>query len=319
MVLKFIGDQTNTIGERRSAVRKGIAQLTGPAIPRPEVPAAGLAPFVADDAVLNEATLNSRKAEAWRVGQLIGLDSSKQKQLEGLNAKIAKNEALLGAVNKNILNAEGAQQRISALILKRKQAYSSLFDGFVSEQDQLTEMYSPLRRHLNAEVGTLGKLTFSVRRVVDVQSWSTMGEGLLNLRTGHFRGRGELMRVAVDTLLPAWESGTSAEVAEAMATFRNEHDKHVIEQAKVPRSDVSGYRKWAQDVSAWLNSTEHVSVSYGVQYDGVDIEQLSPGTRGIVLLLLYLAVDQSDDRPLIIDQPEENLHSQPTLLNMGGR
>jgi len=44
-----------------------------------------------------------------------------------------------------------------------------------------------------------------------------------------------------------------------------------------------------------------------VQYEGVDIEQLSPGTRGIVLLLLYLAIDQEDDRPLIVDQPEENL------------
>jgi predicted ATPase len=39
----------------------------------------------------------------------------------------------------------------------------------------------------------------------------------------------------------------------------------------------------------------------------VAIEQLSPGTRGIVLLLLYLAVDRQDRRPLIVDQPEENL------------
>jgi predicted ATPase len=39
----------------------------------------------------------------------------------------------------------------------------------------------------------------------------------------------------------------------------------------------------------------------------VAIEQLSPGTQGIVLLLLYLAIDQQDRRPLIIDQPEENL------------
>jgi predicted ATPase len=39
----------------------------------------------------------------------------------------------------------------------------------------------------------------------------------------------------------------------------------------------------------------------------VDIERLSPGTRGIVLWLLYLAIDREDDRPLIIDQPEENL------------
>jgi predicted ATPase len=39
----------------------------------------------------------------------------------------------------------------------------------------------------------------------------------------------------------------------------------------------------------------------------VDIRKLSPGTRGIVLLLLYLALDESDSRPLVIDQPEENL------------
>ncbi len=43
------------------------------------------------------------------------------------------------------------------------------------------------------------------------------------------------------------------------------------------------------------------------RYDGVDIRKLSPSTRGIVLLLLYLALDDADDRPLIIDQPEENL------------
>lgn len=42
-------------------------------------------------------------------------------------------------------------------------------------------------------------------------------------------------------------------------------------------------------------------------YDGVDIRNVSPGTRGIVLLLLYLALDDGDDRPLIIHQPEENL------------
>jgi energy-coupling factor transporter ATP-binding protein EcfA2 len=56
-----------------------------------------------------------------------------------------------------------------------------------------------------------------------------------------------------------------------------------------------------------LFSTDHISVRYEIAYDGVDIRKLSPGTRGIVLLLLYLALDDADDRPLIIDQPEENL------------
>jgi len=43
-----------------------------------------------------------------------------------------------------------------------------------------------------------------------------------------------------------------------------------------------------------------------MQYGGVEIDTLSPGQRGIVLLLLYLAIDINDDRPLIIDQQEEN-------------
>jgi hypothetical protein len=37
---------------------------------------------------------------------------------------------------------------------------------------------------------------------------------------------------------------------------------------------------------------------------------LSPGTKGIVLLILYLAMDSEDSMPLVVDQPEENLDSE---------
>src|SRR5882757_1458961 len=69
-------------------------------------------------------------------------------------------------------------------------------------------------------------------------------------------------------------------------------------------------REWAGKVSAWLYGTDHITVEYGLQYEELDVEQLSPGTRGIVLLLLYLTVDSDDERPLLIDQPEENLDPQ---------
>jgi energy-coupling factor transporter ATP-binding protein EcfA2 len=62
-----------------------------------------------------------------------------------------------------------------------------------------------------------------------------------------------------------------------------------------------------KDFAHWLFGTDHISVRYDITYDGIDIRKLSPGTRGIVLLLLYLALDEADDRPLIIDQPEQNL------------
>lgn len=77
--------------------------------------------------------------------------------------------------------------------------------------------------------------------------------------------------------------------------------------ARLPKSDSAAYQEWLKDCVQWLYGTGHITLRYSIDYDGVDIRKLSPGTRGIVLLLLYLALDDEDDRPLIIDQPEENL------------
>ena len=55
---------------------------------------------------------------------------------------------------------------------------------------------------------------------------------------------------------------------------------------------------------------EHIRLNYGLKYNGVDLQKLSPGTKGIVLLILYLGMDTSDTRPLIVDQPDENLDNE---------
>ena len=63
-------------------------------------------------------------------------------------------------------------------------------------------------------------------------------------------------------------------------------------------------------VFEWLYEVEHVKLSYGLKYNGVELEKLSPGTKGIVLLILYLGMDVADTRPLIVDQPDENLDNE---------
>ena len=75
-------------------------------------------------------------------------------------------------------------------------------------------------------------------------------------------------------------------------------------------------RNRGKELSAWLYSTGHIKVQYGITYDGTPIERLSPGTRGVVLLLLYLAVDTHDMRPLFIDQPEENLDPRSVFTEL---
>jgi ABC-type Mn2+/Zn2+ transport system ATPase subunit len=91
-----------------------------------------------------------------------------------------------------------------------------------------------------------------------------------------------------------------------MDQFRSDVWRELL--AAMPGSvDASAKRAWQQRLADWLYDTSHITVHYGIEYEGVSIEHLSPGTRGIVLLLLYLAIDRSDTRPLLIDQPEENL------------
>jgi len=70
---------------------------------------------------------------------------------------------------------------------------------------------------------------------------------------------------------------------------------------------LGGGRVWPKCFAQWLFSTYPIGIQYGIEYDGVDIRKLSPGTRGIVLLF-YLALDDADGRPLVIDQPEENFY-----------
>jgi hypothetical protein len=116
-----------------------------------------------------------------------------------------------------------------------------------------------------------------------------------------------MARIAREALAEAWERGDGHQASEAIHRFSEQYSNDLRAQSRVPRDDENAYREWAQRIARWLYSVDHIRLVYSLEYDGLDVQRLSPGTRGIVLLLLYLAVDQSETDPLIIDQPEENL------------
>jgi len=65
----------------------------------------------------------------------------------------------------------------------------------------------------------------------------------------------------------------------------------------------------------YLFSLEFLEYNYQLKQGGKQLEQLSPGERGALLLVFYLLLDKNDI-PLIIDQPEDNLdnHSVANIL-----
>lgn len=238
----------------------------------------------------------------------VGIDADRQKKYDSLQKSIGEQDAAVRRLKIEADKSTGADARMRKLIECRRKVYAGVFGTIVEEESALARLYEPLSRELKAATGAMKRLDVFVRRSVDLDTWVTRAEKeIFDLRrSGPFRGHGALKKEITDRLLPSLSDGTADAVADAMDAFRSDRAKDL--QAMMPADVPPDQRgKWTQTMATWLYATDHISVEYGIRYDGTMLEQLSPGTRGIVLLLLYLAIDRHDKRPLIIDQPEENL------------
>lgn len=63
------------------------------------------------------------------------------------------------------------------------------------------------------------------------------------------------------------------------------------------------------DLLDFVYGLSYADLSYGLNLDNVELERLSPGQRGALLLIFYLLVDR-DRMPIVLDQPEENLDNE---------
>lgn len=264
--------------------------------------------YIADDVDLEKMPLALLEAEIDRLTLLISADKTTAQRFNAISQKIAQEQAALTGLTEKLADYEGAQRRLGNLRLERDTTYRRVFTSILEEESILRDLYQPIMTKLSGSTGTLNKMSFSIKRTINIDRWADEGEKLFDLRVdSSFRGKGTLKQHAEEALLPAWEKGSDADVLAAMKKFQEVHANELIANANVVKTEKENFRAWAMQFAKWLYGTSHINLIYGVEYDGVDIKKLSPGTRGIVLLMLYLTLDDNDDRPLIIDQPEENL------------
>jgi ABC-type lipoprotein export system ATPase subunit len=295
---KFVGDVPAILAKAKETLDKALKVLMDGDLARPIDKAKSPLP---------DWPIALLRIERDAIRKEVGADAHRQKAYADLQRLIAQKEVTLRKLDAEVVEASESPERRKVLIAERRDAYRRLVGTFVKEEEQLATLYEPLSTQLESAHGALRKLAFVVRRNVDLDAWVAQGEKLLDLRKASgFMGRGSLKSKAAEYLLQPWTKGSADEVSEAMDRFSKEHWKDLL-AAKPSFQGEADDRRWTQSVAAWLFSADHLSVVYGIEYDGVPVERLSPGTRGIVLLLLYLAIDKQDRRPLLIDQPEENL------------
>jgi hypothetical protein len=243
----------------------------------------------------------------------------KRNTIKLFEGKIKKNQERVKGLNKNIKEIKEVKKPLLLeKVEKRDKAYKDYFILLQEEKKMLEELYTPLREELSKEnLGERNQIEFFTRIELDVENFSNKANTIIDFsRYGRYHQNKELLFKEIKSISEKIELIEISDVFNLInnlyTTFK-EYDNKSIDikkQLKVDKKKIDFYN-WIFDVSDF-------NVKYSIKYQDTNIELLSPGKKGIVLLLMYLVLETENNIPLIIDQPEENLDNKsvyPYLIN----
>lgn len=212
-----------------------------------------------------------------------------EKQLSDLDALP---ELLLQGKSNRLAKAK----ELDAVLRQLAQTYRTLYapvNQFIESRPLAREKF-----HLNFEVG-----------VADTGFENSLFEFVSQGVTGTFCGVEEGHKRLKDILAKqdfSTEQGIELFLTEIMDSIGN--DKRPGGGA-VRVSSLMRKGKTVLALYDYIFSLGYLKPRYALKMGNKELNQLSPGERGTLLLVFYLLVDK-DDIPLVIDQPEENVDNQ---------
>ena len=229
-------------------------------------------------------------------------DEVNRRRLLDLQKEIGDREANVQRLAKELEDLDGrVRKQLSQKEKDRQELYVKFFGALSEDEQGLRDLYAPMKEQL-AALGTEMQFELSVGCRVDAKAWLEKSVRFFDARrTSVPDKRDAIEKFVIEKLTPAWKSGDAEQIEPAFKEFIA-----LVDPIDFMFSFASPSLKLV-DLYDWLYSIDHSSISYKILYGGTELEYLSPGTRGIALLVLYLLMDEDDRRPLIIDQPEGNL------------
>jgi DNA repair exonuclease SbcCD ATPase subunit len=245
---------------------------------------------------------------------LLQMSDAKRRQYEKFLKDKEQIERSIQALEKEIAELKDViAPRLKQLRADRLEKYAASFSLLKEEKEVLERLYQPLRDALAASNETAKKLTFVSRIAFNYASHAARAMEILDRRKSVFREASEI-EIALKEF---WKTIEAADFADnAVRTAISTLADAFIGQTPIDNQLRKDYSP--RHFADWLFAIDGFSVTYSVRFDGKDLQLLSPGEKGIVLLLLYLEAESEDNRPLIIDQPDDNLDNlsvYPSLVD----
>lgn len=265
--------------------------------------------------------LSKLNEEVKELNSKITLEKSKQDKIKEINISLSDLKKKKDSVNSDIKKIEEVEKALPGLLNERENLFINYFELIFEEKERLKKIYSPLENLLKESGEENEKLfEFTVKFNFDLSTMADEGHELIDLRAeGRFRQtKPEVLKEKLEELvfrLDLDREKILEEDKESVKTFIKNVEGLFTENNRTISSQLKE-RYTEQDFFNWLYSTKYYNISYSIKFNGSELNNLSPGLKGVALLILFLELDKDDKRPILIDQPEENLDNRSVYITL---
>ncbi|MDG2945906.1 hypothetical protein P7M32_05620 [Bisgaard Taxon 10/6] len=195
---------------------------------------------------------------------------------------------------------------------KRVQLSRDIFDTLNTQRGEREKLFKPVQDLIqdNTLIREDYKLQFQATLSASSDAIANQLFGLIKQTSGEFRGQDEALTV-IKTLCDTYNFndqegiiGFISNLFEKIETASKGNNENAVGIFNVLKKDQT-----ANAVYDLIFGLEFLEPRYSLVFQDTQIEQLSPGQRGALLLIFYLLVDKGQ-LPIILDQPEENLDNE---------
>lgn len=240
-----------------------------------------------------------------------------QRQLAEWNAK---RDELIGSIiepetkvglETRIEQIKELPQQLKDLEARRLQLSGEIFDTLDAQRRARAELFKPVQDLIqkNVLIREDYRLQFQATLAASADAIADQLFALIKQTSGDFRGQDDAL-ATIRRLFDGHDLNTKDGALGFIASLQQK----VLAAAKASGSDAGIFSllKKGQSATAVYDlifGLNFLEPRYSLLFQDTQIEQLSPGQRGALLLIFYLLVDKGKT-PIILDQPEENLDNE---------
>jgi len=200
----------------------------------------------------------------------------------------------------------------ATLQAQRLSLTEQIFDRLDEQRISREALFNPVQELIqnNALIRDEYKLQFKAEVKSTPELIYTKLFALVKQTTGEFRGDSESLSVLKDMM----DRHDVSDMSSLLKFVQELHDK-LEGVSKLPGVEsLLKKDRTAIEVYDFIFGLEYLDPRYTLMFQDAQIGQLSPGQRGALLLIFYLLVDKGN-KPIILDQPEENLDNE-TIVSL---